>query len=68
MRVNFLKEKFELQFFFFIYYLAVSNEWHFKQNKRAFVQRRFAVIRRVYEINGHQFMATFCSICCEFIW
>ena len=54
--------------------LAVSNERHFKQNKRAFAQRRFAVVRRVYEINGHKFMATFfrqptfCSICSEFIW
>jgi hypothetical protein len=61
-------------FLLLIYYLAVGNEWHFKQNKRAFAQRRFAVIRRVYEINGYKFMATFfrhsafCSICCEFIW
>ncbi|CAF1682256.1 unnamed protein product [Rotaria magnacalcarata] len=53
---------------------SVSNERHFKQNKRAFAQRRFAVVRRVYEINGHKFMATFfrqptfCSICSEFIW
>ncbi len=52
----------------------MSNERHFKQNKRAFAQRRFAVVRRVYEINGHKFMATFfrqptfCSICSEFIW
>jgi len=52
----------------------VNNERHFKQNKRAFAQRRFAVVRRVYEINGHKFMATFfrqptfCSICSEFIW
>jgi hypothetical protein len=55
--------------------LAVNNnERQFKQNKRAFAQRRFAVVRRVYEINGHKFMATFfrqptfCSICSEFIW
>ncbi|CAF2313199.1 unnamed protein product [Rotaria sp. Silwood2] len=52
---------------------SVSNERHFKQNKQAFAQRRFAVVRRVYEINGHKFMATFfrqptfCSICSEFI-
>lgn len=55
-------------------FVAVSNERHFKQNKRAFAKRRFAVVRRVYEINGHKFMATFfrqptfCSICSEFIW
>lgn len=59
---------------FIFFLLAVSNERHFKQNKRAFAQRRFAVVRRVYEINGHKFMATFfrqptfCSICSEFIW
>ncbi|CAF0725640.1 unnamed protein product [Rotaria sp. Silwood1] len=53
---------------------SVSNERHFKRNKQAFAQRRFAVVRRVYEINGHKFMATFfrqptfCSICSEFIW
>ncbi|CAF0899274.1 unnamed protein product [Didymodactylos carnosus] len=52
----------------------ITNERHFKQNKKAFAQRRFAVVRRVYEINGHKFMATFfrqptfCSICSEFIW
>jgi novel protein kinase C epsilon type len=70
--------KFEEKNFFsgksIVFVLAVSNERHFKQNKRAFAQRRFAVVRRVYEINGHKFMATFfrqptfCSICSEFIW
>ncbi|CAF1388725.1 unnamed protein product [Rotaria sordida] len=53
---------------------SVGHERHFKRNKQAFAQRRFAVVRRVYEINGHKFMATFfrqptfCSICSEFIW
>ncbi|CAM4893147.1 unnamed protein product [Rotaria socialis] len=53
---------------------SVNSERHFKRNKQAFAQRRFAVVRRVYEINGHKFMATFfrqptfCSICSEFIW
>lgn len=65
---------FQQNFFFSFDDLAVSHERHFKQNKRAFAQRRFAVVRRVYEINGHKFMATFfrqptfCSICSEFIW
>ena len=59
---------------FILLILAINNERQFKQNKRAFAQRRFAVVRRVYEINGHKFMATFfrqptfCSICSEFIW
>ncbi len=76
MIVNFKEEEFVFfvskENLFFI--LAVNNERHFKQNKRAFAQRRFAVVRRVYEINGHKFMATFfrqptfCSICSEFIW
>ncbi len=73
MTVNFEEEKIKL-YRKISFNLAVSNERHFKQNKRAFAQRRFAVVRRVYEINGHKFMATFfrqptfCSICSEFIW
>jgi hypothetical protein len=72
--VSLKKKIFFLNFFEKKFFLAVSNERHFKQNKRAFAQRRFAVVRRVYEINGHKFMATFfrqptfCSICSEFIW
>ncbi|KAL7677372.1 hypothetical protein ACOME3_003609 [Neoechinorhynchus agilis] len=46
----------------------------FKRNKMAFAQRGMAVCRRVYEIKGHKFAATyfrqptFCSICSDFIW
>jgi len=63
-----------MNFIFFIYYAVVSNELHFKQSKRTFAPCSFAVVRRVYEINEHQFMTTFfqhltfCLICSEFVW
>lgn len=46
----------------------------FKQNTQAFDRRRIAMRRKVHQIYGHKFMATyfkqptFCSICREFIW
>ena len=46
----------------------------FKQNTEAFNKRRIAMRRKVHQIYGHKFMATFfrqptfCSICREFIW
>jgi novel protein kinase C epsilon type len=46
----------------------------FKQNTQAFNRRRIAMRRKVHQIFGHKFMATyfrqptFCSICRDFIW
>jgi hypothetical protein len=46
----------------------------FKQNTQAFNRRRIAVRRKIHQIYGHKFMATyfrqptFCSICRDFIW
>lgn len=46
----------------------------FKQNTQAFNRRRIAMRRKVHQIYGHKFMATwfrqptFCSICREFMW
>jgi novel protein kinase C epsilon type len=46
----------------------------FKQNTQAFNRRRIAMRRKVHQVYGHKFMATyfrqptFCSICREFIW
>ncbi len=46
----------------------------FKQNTQAFNRRRIAMRRKVHQIYGHKFMATwfrqptFCSICRLFMW
>ena len=46
----------------------------FKENKGALKQRRQAIRRRVHQVNGHKYMATyfrqptFCSVCRDFIW
>lgn len=46
----------------------------FKEKTDVFNRRRGAMRRRVHQVNGHKFMATyfrqptFCSICKEFIW
>ncbi len=46
----------------------------FKQNTQAFNRRRIAMRRKVHQIYGHKFMATwfrqptFCSICRDFMW
>lgn len=53
---------------------AVAEEKTFKQNMQAFNRRRIAMRRKVHQIYGHKFMATyfrqptFCSICRDFIW
>ena len=46
----------------------------FKEKEGLLNRRRGAMRRRVHQVNGHKFMATyfrqptFCSICKEFIW
>ena len=54
--------------------VVVAEDKTFKQNTQAFNKRRIAMRRKVHQIYGHKFMATFfrqptfCSICREFIW
>lgn len=51
-----------------------SDPKMFKQNTQAFNKRRIAMRRKIHQIYGHKFMATwfrqptFCSICRDFMW
>lgn len=53
---------------------VTSDPRLFKQNTQAFNRRRIAMRRKVHQIYGHKFMATyfrqptFCSICRDFMW
>jgi novel protein kinase C epsilon type len=51
-----------------------SDKKMFKENMQAFNRRRIAMRRKIHQIYGHKFMATyfrqptFCSICRDFCW
>src|SRR6266536_1150495 len=53
---------------------GAPKEKFFKEREGLMHKRRNALKRRIHQVNGHKFMATFfrqptfCSICREFIW
>lgn len=63
-------------FLFLIFLLSDQNphEKTFRKNSKALAKRRVALRRKIHQVHGHKFMATyfkqptFCSICREFMW